>query len=267
MNAVFSINRVWYIMRKDFVESRWTLLTRILAIGLVLAVLSFFLTYGHYRSFVDDWTNSVRCNDLLSEFYGFFLFCYLAFCIGNMNNRYAGKPARVAWLMLPATTLEKYVSRLLYAFVVLPLVLFCMVGVSEVVRVVMVCLFFDAASASFVPPMMVLGLQGSVEPMFVMMLLMSLSFFFYGSFMFRRGGFYKTALLGFGILILLWLTTVAVFYFNVEGAFMSGDSFSYSFDSANDRRDLGLGYYYVMTSLSTLFFLALPYWRMKEMEL
>lgn len=129
----FSATRVLYILRKDLVERRKWYVNRILGIGVALAVVTLLKTYADsdatalYGSEPYAPTTVAILNDTVAKVYWAFMFFYVLFGIGSLNNVIADHKTRASWLLLPASTGEKYVARLIQAFVIVPLAGMCAV--------------------------------------------------------------------------------------------------------------------------------------------
>lgn len=269
MKQSFSFARVWLMLRRDGIEGRAAWLTRLLAIGASLGVFGLIVSLSHYSPMSDAASNIAATNDTVETIYGIFMFFYVAYGIGSINNRLASRVARTSWLMLPATVAEKYVYLLVKAFVVIPLQAVCSVVAAEVVRLLSYSLIRGTETVAFAAPMPMPFVGSWEDAAAGLMTMMVLSFFFFGAFLFRRRAFFKSALLGFVLSVVFVLLSMAVFAVYVRVVYGSG------LPIHGDVHYYGPGgyamfpefYSLVMMSLTTLFFLLWPYWRLKEMEL
>ena len=113
-NNCFSFSRLGLVMKRDFIENWKTNLYVFL--GTSLAFLSVYLfNMIEYESRPSKGT-TFYVFDHTEGFMVIFIFLLLYFASITMNNMRT-KEARIAYLMLPATSLEKFVSRVLYATV------------------------------------------------------------------------------------------------------------------------------------------------------
>ena len=113
-NNYFSFSRLGLVMKRDFVENWKTNLYVFL--GIFLAFLSVYLfNMLEYESRPSKGI-TFYVFDHAEGFMVIFIFLLLYFASITTNNMRT-KEARIAYLMLPATSLEKFVSRVLYATV------------------------------------------------------------------------------------------------------------------------------------------------------
>ncbi|MBQ8888738.1 MAG: hypothetical protein IJY59_04545 [Bacteroidaceae bacterium] len=112
-NRYFSFTRLGYVMKRDWMENWKTNLYTFL--GIFLAYLLVYLTQmnglnsshaGYYYS--EDRLIGNYCSSFGAVFV-FFMFVFATYIMNNMQT----KEARFSYLMLPATSLEKFVSRAL----------------------------------------------------------------------------------------------------------------------------------------------------------
>lgn len=272
----FSMIRVLYILRKDLVErSKWYV-SRILGIGVALAVLAFLVTYAggvDIDRHNSEWfilTTTAGINITLAKVYWAFMFCYVCYGIGSLNSVIADRKARASWLLLPASTADKYVARLVQAFVIVPLAGACMVGVSELLRCAFAAMLVDASVVRFVSPLAVLTMDKDWGIGEAFALFSVPAFFFFGSFLFRRGAFFKTVLLGGAILAAMTFATMAFVYvllrirygYQFHGEIhIEGDIISHEWDAWIEA------FCWVVHVLVVAFFIVWPYRKMKRMQL
>lgn len=269
MKQSFSFARVWLMLRRDGIEGRAAWLTRLLAIGASLGVFGLIVSLSHYSPMSDAASNIAATNDTVETIYGIFMFFYVAYGIGSINNRLASRVARTSWLMLPATVAEKYVYLLVKAFVVIPLQAVCSVVAAEVVRLLSYSLIRGTETVACVSPVMMPFVGSWEDAAAGLMTMMVLSFFFFGAFLFRRRAFFKSALVGFVLSVSFAVVTMAALtayvYVVYGGEIRIQGNMTYYGPGGYSL--LPEVYSLVMMSLTTLFFLLWPYWRLKEMEL
>lgn len=272
----FSMTRVLYIVRKDMVErSKWYV-SRILGAGVALAVLAFLVTYAggwDIDRHNSEWfiqTARAGINITLAKVYWAFMFCYVCYGTGSLNNVIAGRKARASWLLLPASTAEKYVARLVQAFVLVPLAGACMVGVSELLRCAFAAMLVDAPVVRFVSPLAVLTMDKDWGIGEAFALFSVPAFFFFGSFLFRRGAFFKTVLLGGAILTAMTFATMAFVYVLIRvryGYQFNGEMHIESDIIGHEWNAWIEASFWVVHVLAVALFIAWPYRRMKRMQL
>lgn len=272
----FSATRVLYILRKDLVERRKWYVNRILGIGVVLAVLAFLVTYADGVD-IDSYNNEMfvqatmaGINITLAKIYWAFMFCYVCYSIGSLNNVIAGRKARASWLLLPASTAEKYAARLIQAFVLVPLAGACTVYVSELLRCAFAAMLLDAPVVRLVSPiaMLTMGKDWGIGEAFALFTVPA--FFFFGSFLFRRGALFKTLLLGGAILAVMTLATMALAYIwlrIVHPEVFDTDTHVSVSIVGSDMEAWVEAFCWVVHVLVVALFIAWPYRKMKRMQL
>ena len=148
MNS-FSFNRFGQTLR-------WVIANnfRLIAAGFVGYMALFFLAElfilsisntGRHRAYNDILMNSV------ADFPTIFILVNIVFFLSMIFFNYDKKAKREAHLMLPATSLEKYLSAMIFATVVLPLVVFIGFVVGDTLRMVVRAVFYGNEWISTVP--------------------------------------------------------------------------------------------------------------------
>lgn len=249
MREVFSFRRFGLVLYRELMTgSGKKMLHAILALGCTLGVLGVII--GAKNSYAG--INSM------------YLTCYtvfIVFAVGSVNGVRADRRKMTSWLMLPATDLEKYVSMLVYCFIVLPLSLLPAWLLSEGIRNLGRLAFWGTGHMGVVFPLYHVF---SMETVFSFLFM--LSFFFLGSFVFRRNAVFKTALAGTLLVILL----TAVFGLSVW-LFHSDDyvEFSYKVNVLFGRFMEHVDFRWInggATMLMTAVNFVLAYFRFKESE-
>ena len=127
----FNMTRFGRVLKLDFTEGRKAMMWG--AVCMLLLYLFFFWfawNIGMHVSAVNDWDTYVK--GLCQAVAGFSMMAMFIFFLITASTLYRGeqkKQQRIAWLMLPATNLEKFLSRWIYmlAFMlvggVLPIIL------------------------------------------------------------------------------------------------------------------------------------------------
>lgn len=116
----FDLQRFGSVLRFDFAQNRQQLLRDVL--GMLMAYLFFFWfdhNIGMRVDRVTDWELHIKH---ICEGIGIFsvigLYIYMLATASTLYWREQKKAKRTAWLMLPATNMEKFLSRWVYMFVV-----------------------------------------------------------------------------------------------------------------------------------------------------
>ena len=116
----FDLRRFGRVLRFDFAQNRQQLLRDVL--GMLMAYLFFFWfdhNIGMRVDRVTDWELHIKH---ICEGIGIFsvigLYIYMLATASTLYWREQKKAKRTAWLMLPATNMEKFLSRWVYMFVV-----------------------------------------------------------------------------------------------------------------------------------------------------
>lgn len=116
----FDLQRFGRVLRFDFVQNLQQLLWCVL--GMLMVYLFFFWfahNIGMRVDIVTDWELHIKH---ICEGVGIFsvigLYIYMLVIASTLYRREQKKAKRTAWLMLPATNMEKFLSRWVYLFVV-----------------------------------------------------------------------------------------------------------------------------------------------------
>lgn len=116
----FDLQRFGRVLRFDFAQNRQHLLWCVL--GMLMVYLFFFWfahNIGMRVDIVTDWELHIKH---ICEGVGFFgvigFYIYMLLMASTLYWREQKKAKRTAWLMLPATNMEKFLSRWVYLFVV-----------------------------------------------------------------------------------------------------------------------------------------------------
>ncbi|MBQ3610174.1 MAG: hypothetical protein IJA03_09070 [Bacteroidaceae bacterium] len=144
-NNYFSFARLGMVMKRDFVENRKT--NMYVFLGIFLAFLGLYLgNMAEYNNVYNDaYLNRIApsyINDHVSFFVGIFSFVLLYFAAEMMRNMRT-KESRFSYLMLPASSLEKFVARALYVTLGLVLMVFMASLLAEAVHWLFMPFFKD----------------------------------------------------------------------------------------------------------------------------
>ena len=115
----FNMTRFGHVLKLDFAEGRKAMMWG--AVCMLLLYLFFFWfawNIGMHVSAVNDWDTYVK--GLCQAVAGFSMMAMYIYFLITASTLYRGeqkKQQRIAWLMLPATNLEKFLSRWIYMLV------------------------------------------------------------------------------------------------------------------------------------------------------
>ena len=156
----FSINRFGQTFRWMLVTHLQTFLAftvgcaaAVFLLEMILIAFSVTADGGNYVPFL--YSN-------VSQFFVIFLLIYALVAISTLFSYYLKKPQREAFLMLPSTNLEKFLSVVIYVTVVWSLAGFLAFAVGDTLRMAVRALFFHNEWYSLVPKM--LDLFGDMKP-------------------------------------------------------------------------------------------------------
>ena len=197
MKEHFSIQRTWWLLRADFASGYRTLLTISATLAGVLLLASLISLDGPARaqSFFVGW-------------FAVMLFVWGAIASSRAFRELHDKSRNEAYLLIPASTVEKTVARLLATTVGLAIYLLIFTAVVSVVVTGLLFLIPGSGAGLFNP------LDPAVLPLIAGYLFLQ-SFFFVGAAWFRRRHFIKTTLIltltGVASIVVLLLTVNIVF--------------------------------------------------------
>lgn len=216
MRFNFSFKRLGLLLRKYWFENRRALCVEVLSVTAVMALFAIVLTWKYYSiaSYnmdgdvcVDAWL----CVGGLSAAYSAFGVVFICLGASKVTVALRSKGSCMAELMLPASSAEKFAALAIRAFVFVPLAYFVMLFFSEAVRWLFHTLVHGDVVTEFVTPFFYLGYWFGGDYGFTVFtqLCFFASFFFFGSFIFSKRPFLKSALLGAILTFLLWVVMVA----------------------------------------------------------
>ena len=166
------------------------------------------------------------------------------------------KPAlRAQSILLPATVQEKYFANLIYEFILMPIAILITTYLGAMVgNVIHFWLFGDEINLSY------LFRIGNFDLSGVFMTLACMSILFFFSLFFKKNSFLKTAVSVFLYFFVVFIITVACIW--IKQYYFVGHitSVSYSFP-INDHHQY---IFCIASSIISLFFLVLTYFRLKE---
>ncbi len=189
--------RLVNVIKKDFKEERrsWTIYgATIIAIIAGLALISALLTKNQVISNADP---------VYKEFFFWFLFLGGAISVSTSFEDMFNRTKQHNFLMLPASSFEKFLSRAIISTVLYPLVLLALMSALSLVLEPLLLLLFGDPMTLFNP------LSASIIRSIPLFFLVN-SLFFLGSTYFRKNHFIKTVF--FSWLVLLSLGMIAMLF-------------------------------------------------------
>lgn len=229
-----------------------------------MAVLSILILWP-YMSYPADRMVQVMNADL-TRLYSITFAIMVNFMTASINDRRSEKGDNISWLMLPATQLEKFASLLVRCFIAFPLLFVVMWFVSEVLRMLVMGIFFSSPFMFVFPR--VGGFFSDNSGGGIMAFLLFQTFFLLGAFVFGKGAFRKTVFAGILLAIfysLVFLLAVEIF-FDYDFVKMAGcgGAFSEKLEGAPfEWFCVNYGFNIVMIIVN----LVLSYYRFKESEI
>ena len=248
-NNRFRWSRFWTLLKGHFADGRKNDQMVLLAVFLVSLGLLMFLTFlgkpieavaGHeiLKTVNMDMLTTLMTLSNTSTVVSIFIYVFLSLVCSNMSNR----SGDIAYLMLPATNLEKWLSRVVYVFVVgfvlitavyYLAVLLC-TGIGYVFNVPTLKMLFSL-SHNFSSMELVLGTHISQTTINILLMLsycvtfLMAAMFILGGTYFRRLGWLYTALIG------LVLSFVLAFAIGLGFTFFHQDEMIEVARSINDQ--------------------------------
>lgn len=235
MNEHFSIQRTWWLLRADFAGGYRTLLTVSATLAGVILLASLLFLDG-----------PAGAQEFFLAWFSVMLFVWGAIATSHAFRELHDKTRNEAYLLMPASTIEKTLARLLATTIGLTIYLLIFTTIVSVV-VTGLLILIPGSGAGFFNPM-----DPALLPLFAGYLFLQ-SFFFLGAAWFRRRHFLKTVLVLnlvlIGLIVLSLLTVTIVF----TPAAIADPNF---------LAELATGSYWSLTSLfrtlGTIFAILLP---------
>ena len=175
MNDVFSRQRLWLLIRGDLIAGYRTVLVASGALAGIILVAAF--AHG----------GSLPGGGFYRGCFGFALFVWGLVASSRAFRPLHDRTRNEAWLLVPASALEKTLARLLAVTIGLVAYLLVFVGLVSLVVEVLNLLFFGGRNAFFDP------FDASVRNLVFVYIILQ-SFYFLGGAWFRRAHFVKTTL-------------------------------------------------------------------------
>ena len=175
MNDVFSRQRLWLLIRGDLIAGYRTVLVASGALAGIILVAAF--AHG----------GAIPGGSFYHGCFGFALFVWGFVASSRAFRPLHDRTRNEAWLLVPASALEKTLARLLAVTIGLVAYLLVLVGLASVVVEVLNLLLFGHRIALFDP------FDASVRNLVFVYLILQ-SFYFLGGAWFRRAHFVKTTL-------------------------------------------------------------------------
>lgn len=236
-NNKFSWSRFWTLLKRHFADGRKNNQIMLLAVFVLSMILLLVFTMMPQlmpedidnplmKNFNKDMLAAIMASSNTGTVVSIFSYVFLSLVCSNMSNR----SGDIAYLMLPATNLEKWLSRVIYVVVVglvliygvYYLAVFLCTGIGHLFNVASLKLLgsmsFDISSTN-----MLLGMDISPTTINILLLLgycmsfFMIAMFIWGGTYFRRLGWLYTAL------ILMAIGFVSVFVLGFSFAFLNLD--------------------------------------------
>lgn len=265
MERCLSVRRLMLVINRDLFFNQFFNLVKLSGAGALIGVVSILITLGSYSAEVASGANVYLVEGTISKFYGAAFFFGVCGMISGINRSMSFKGETIGWLTLPATVFEKYLSKLIIAFIAIPVYLFVVFGISEIVRVLFYNIFYSGYTTWFMNPLDVMsnifhGISDSSGMFFLFV-----SFFFFCSFIYRKSVLLKTVLTGFVLSVLSIMVVSGTFF--VRFKMLLGDKVYDDLHIESLNVSSGNIVLQIFIWLCFLFFIIWPYFRMKDMEL
>lgn len=267
MAEKLSFRRLMFVIKRELLFSQFFNPVKLIGAGVLTGIIVILATLGSYTRDLPSEMNTFSVEQNVKLFYNIGFFLGLCGMIGNINVRLSDKGEMINWITLPATIFEKYLSKLIMAFVVIPVYLFVVFGVSEFVRVVYYNIFYSEYPTDFVIPLNLLPAGNGLYEDLTMLFVFG-SFFFFCSFIFRKNTLFKTVLSGvllgaISLFVILGTFFVRIRFFSDIWQHDKYDEFYFNSIQTYSVHVM----IQIFIWLFILFFLVWPYFRMKETEL
>lgn len=265
MATDFSFNRFSSLVRRDLMGdmSRQTL-QKIISVGGGMAVLSILILWP-YMSYPTDRMVQVMNADL-TRLYAMTFAIMVNFMTASVNDRRSEKGDNISWLMLPATQLEKFASLLVRCFVTFPIMYVAIWLVSEVLRMLVMGIFFSAPFMIIFPRLGDFFFDNDGGGVFAFLVFQT--FFLLGAFVFGKNALRKTVFTGILLSIfysLVFLLAVEIF-FDYDFVKMAGCGNAFS-DKLEGAPFVWYCVNYGFNIVMIIVNLVLSYYRFKESEI
>ncbi len=271
MNNTFDIKRFGLTFRKDLIENgkRYSLMF-LTMLGL-LALFLVFYSMSYYNS-----KQNLYLKDLLI-FLSMFFFVAGVWFASTFTSPMSNKLNRIAWLISPASNLEKYLVRWIITTIGFILTFFTALWIADVLRVAICSAIYPEIDVHFIDLTKLVTTESEYSSEHVMpasvffffssLYLLTQSVFLLGSTYWEKWSFIKTfsfcaAIIAAFILICRW--TILLFYGEMEGFYRVMNSLEIN-QKMNEQQALVL--VTVILSVFTLTFWTLAYFRIKESEI
>lgn len=260
---------MWNVIKRELFLGQLLNPVKLLGLGVLVGVISILLSVGFYSDGDISEINSISIRHGINIFYNMAMFFGMCGMIGNINNRYSNKGEMIGWLTLPATNLEKYLSKLITAFIFIPVYLYIMLWISEIIRVLYFNIFYSEYTTEFIFPLTsFIDFGADYRTRFPFMIIV-ISYFFFASFIFRKNTLFKVLLSGFVLAVLSVITVSGMFVARLKsliGDWARGELYDNVYiESISSNSTIVL--LQIFAWLCILFLLVWPYFRMKETEL
>ncbi len=251
----FSFKRILLLMQKTLYENAKSV---IIGLTTVFGLFSFILFMSALNNGGNSWNN-------LDAFYTPGLFIAGLFIAGSAFSNFRNKEKTLSYLMLPASSLEKFISEWLLTTFVFIIVYTGIFYIFNFLLLSVGNIFgFDVNIINIFNPDL---LFDNLPKFFIFQ-----SLFLAGAATFKKSPFFKTVFVGFlfMIFITIYLSVLAYFLkgtfetfsFNNNGMNMSGQELSYNYENHWITETAKIMYYYITAPAFWLY----TYFKLKEKE-
>lgn len=197
MKTDFSFQRYIRTLHRDLIyEFKKNILQTALAWSGILAALSALISLKYYSISASE-VIRLQLSGPLTNFHETAFSLFLLVMIANINNRYTDRGNLAAWLMLPASQVEKFTVTLTKCFVIYPIVYAGIWFVSELLRMLIIFVLEWGAPGSLIFIVPDFFSDSPWETLTTILeALVLLTYFLLGSYVFRKHAAYKTLLSG-----------------------------------------------------------------------
>lgn len=265
MATDFSFNRFSSLVRRDLMGdmSRQTL-QKVISAGGIIALVGILMSLQYSAYPVERLRGALTVD--LSRLHSITSAVMVIVMTACINEKRSAKGDNISWLMLPATQLEKFASLLVRCFVTFPIMYVAIWLVSEVLRMLVMGIFFSAPFMIIFPRLGDFFFDNDGGGVFAFLLFQT--FFLLGAFVFGKNALRKTVFTGILLSIfysLVFLLAVEIF-FDYDFVKMAGCGNAFS-DKLEGAPFVWYCVNYGFNIVMIIVNLVLSYYRFKESEI